>query len=84
MTIEQRRQVASLETVPGYKLILDTVVKPAEDEALSKLTTSSDRDVVWKAAVELQLVRRLHRELLALPAAMVEELINEGDEVYGQ
>jgi hypothetical protein len=84
MTTEQRRQIASLETVKGYRMVVDMIVKAAEDESLARLTTSTDKDVVWKAAIELQMAKRLYNELTALPARMVEELKDEGDEIYGQ
>lgn len=83
LTVDERRQVASLQTVKGYQLVLSKVVETELQAALGRLTTSMDRDEVWRASIEYQLLKRIAGELTHLPQRMVDELKEEGDEIYG-
>ena len=83
MTVEERRHIASLQTVKGYQQVVTLVVGAEMDAVRDRLLTSTDKETVWKSSVEYQLLQRLLGELTGLPQRMVEALKEEGDEIYG-
>jgi hypothetical protein len=83
MDTEERRRIAALATVPGYQKVLDLVLKPAIKDAESRLTSTTDQDKLYRAAIEFQWAKLMYNELSNLPLRLAEELKDEGDQIYG-
>jgi hypothetical protein len=83
MDVEERRRIAALATVPGYQKVLDLVIKTAMKDAESRLTSTVEQDKLYRAAIEFQWARLMYNELSNLPKRLVDELKDEGDQIYG-
>ncbi len=83
MTTQEKRAIAGLVNAPGLVALLDQVVKPHRDNAMARLFLAKTEQDVLDAALDLRAWERVSRELRDLPVRMVEELKEEGDEVYG-
>ena len=83
MTTDQKRQIASLETVAGWELVLLNVVEAEKTAVLDRLLTTDDGDRQRTMAVELRTLHRILARLRDYPREMVRQLKEEGDEIYG-
>lgn len=82
-TKEQRRQIAALNTIPGYELLLRFVVKLNRDQALEKLNLAKTRDEVTEAAYNFRAYNQVLEDLIKAPQDFEAGLREEKDEIYG-
>ncbi len=83
LTKDDRRKIAALNTIPGYQLLIDKVVKLKREEALTKLRLASGRDERLDTAVGFIVWDDVVTFLTSAPRDIQEALKAEGDEVYG-
>jgi len=82
LTDEQKRRIAALRTIPGYKLLLEVVVKEARDAAQERLKTARGRDEILEAAMDYRAWEKVSEMLERVPRVLEEELKEKGDFVY--
>lgn len=82
-TKEQRRQIAALNTIPGYATLLFFVVKLNRDQALEKLNLAKTRDEVTEAAYNFRAINQVLTDLEKAPKEYEAGLIEEKDDIYG-
>ena len=83
MTTEQKRAIASLETISGWPLVLQNVVEAEKNAVLDRLLTTDDGDRQRTMAVELRTLHRMLARLTAYPKEVMRQLKEEGDDFYG-
>jgi precorrin-3B methylase len=83
LTTDQRRQIAALNTIPGYKLLLDFVVSLNRDQALERLKLAREREAVTEAAYDFRSWDTVVSMLRDGPKQIEQELKDEGDPIYG-
>jgi hypothetical protein len=59
------------------------VVREKQREALQHLRLLHDKDAIYASAIELRLLDMLATDLERFPQQLVDELKEEGDEIYG-
>jgi hypothetical protein len=82
-TKEQKRQIAALNTSPGYELLLQFVVRLNRDQALEKLNLAKTRDEVTETAYNFRAWNSVLEELTTAPKNIETALKEEKDEIYG-
>ena len=82
-TLEQRRQIAALNTIPGYELLLQFVVRSNRDQALERLNLAKSRDEVTEAAYNFRAVNQVLEDLIRAPKDFENQLREEKDAIYG-
>lgn len=82
-TKTQRQQIAALNTIPGYELLLEFVVRLNRDQALEKLNLAKTRDEVTETAYNFRAWNSILEELTNAPKKIEAALKEEGDEIYG-
>lgn len=82
-TTEQRRQIAALNTIPGYELLLRFVVRSNRDQALERLNLAKSRDEVTEAAYNFRAINQVLEDLIKSPQEFEAGLKEEKDEIYG-
>lgn len=82
-TKEQRRQIAALNTIPGFELLLRFVVQSNRDQALERLNLAKSRDEVTEAAYNFRAINQVLEDLKLAPKDFEAQLKEEKDEIYG-
>lgn len=80
---EQKRAIARLRTNPDYQLLLSAVVKSRLESALETLQLAHGVDATLEAAHRVRNWHEIFTLLDTYPQVVIEELKQEGDEVYG-
>ena len=83
LTQDQVRAIASLKTITGYKVLLETVIKSKVETAINNLKHAKGRDDRADASVEFVVWDEVSRLLDRLPTDALEELKAAGDAIYG-
>ncbi len=83
MEATERRQIASLQSNPGYKALLREVVESNRNRALDTLLSAAGVEEIQQSALELRTWERALRELERYPREMSDALKAEGDFVFG-
>ena len=83
LTTEQKRAIASLETVPGYSILLENAVRLDRDSALERLKLAHSRDEITDAALAFRTWDIVYDRLKRYPNEIIELLKEEGDQIYG-
>ena len=83
MTLEDRRALASLASIPGYRVLLTHLVQSKREPSLDRLKTAKTRDEIADSAMEFRIWDSVLKELENLPKQAVQELKEEGDSIYG-
>jgi hypothetical protein len=82
LTIENKRDLASLKTVRGFHIIL-TLMQEKIDTALQKVKTSKTDEEILEASKEYRFWEDALTIIRGTPDAALEELKQERDEIYG-
>lgn len=81
-SLDDKRAIASLATSPGWRLLVAEVRK-LQTASMERLKLTNVRDDIVASAVELRTLERVAVLLETLPPETVEELKQQGDEIYG-
>jgi len=79
----QRRKIAALNTIEGFWILLDSVVKLNRDQALERLKLAKTRDEVTEAGYNFRAWDTVLDDLTKAPKDIEAGLKEEGDEIYG-
>lgn len=82
LSLDEKRQVASLVTVKGYQVLLDKVVEWKKEQALVKMKAALS-DEKLQHSYEFCAWDEVLRTLRGFPEELVSILKDEGDEIYG-
>ena len=82
LTIENKRDLASLKTVRGFHIII-TLMQEKIDTALEKVKTSKTDGDILEASKEYRFWEDAVTLIKSYPDAALEELKQERDEIYG-
>lgn len=83
LTLEEKRAVASLKTITGYRILLDKVVKCNQEDALVNLKLSHGSEQIIEAALRFRVWDDVLKLLHSAPEIAKDELAAEGDAIYG-
>lgn len=82
LSLEEKRQVASLVTVKGYQVLLDKVLEWKKDQALTRMKAALS-DEKLQFSYEFCAWDEVLKTLRGFPEQQVQILKEEKDEVYG-
>jgi hypothetical protein len=81
--LDETRAIASLASIPGYRVLLDKVVKSKRDDALQRLKLARGQEARGEAGLEFAIWDDVIQLLETAPTVAVQTLQAEGDQIYG-
>lgn len=80
---DQRQKIAALNTIEGFSILLDEVVKSSRDQALERLKLAKTRDEVTESGYNFRAWDTVLEDLKRTPKEIEQGLRDEGDTIYG-
>ena len=83
LTTNQKRQIAALSDHPGWRLVIDQVVRSKRDQALDRLKLAKTGEAILSASCKFVAWDEVLVELSNAPQEIAKILKEEKDTVYG-
>ena len=81
--LDETRAIASLASIPGYRVLLDKMVKSKREDALQRLKLAKGQEARGEAGLEFAIWDDVLQILETAPFVAVKTLQAEGDTIYG-